>query len=379
MGANRMRHYGRDASRSQLDPDRITHSIRGAPRGARWPRSRRGCTLLSVIGTISQGAALQLVRHAVRRGVPVSRASGWLRTSPADLEGVRRYPAQIVVGAWANLRDELADAAVGVRAAGEWRLADLGLFGFCVAAAPTLGAALRFVVEQGALVSSGGRWVARGDAAFVWCRPGPSTAESVVGDDVMVAGFAHGVFELTGERPRRIELAHRPAQRGDYASLLGCEVRFGAERNAVVLERGLLDAAPARACEPLWRYLLRAARDELTALEEGSLAERVQCAVSGYLARSGRRPRVAEVARDLGVGERTLRRHLSREGVSFRAACSRASLSHAASLLGDATRSCTDAALAAGYADASAFSRAWRRFYGESPSRSRRRERERAP
>lgn len=328
--------------------------------------------------TVASFAARNLLRHAVRRGIPSSVVSGWLGASPAELERSARVPAREVMSTWGRLRDELGDATLGVRVAHESRLADFGLFGFCVAAAPTLGAALATAVRYVALATDAGRWLLTERGGLVeaeWSRPGAPTEGRRISDEVMVGGLVRGIFELTGQRPRRVELVQRPQGARDYEGLLGCDVRFGSERTVVVLDGPSLAAAPGSANRELWRYLSRQADAEVARLRAGPLPERAEQIVAERLAAGGARPRLHEIARDLGLSERTLRRHLAREGAGFRALATRACLDHAGELLQGAGASCTEAALAAGYSDPSAFSRAWKKRQGSPPSKSRSRAR----
>jgi AraC-like DNA-binding protein len=82
-------------------------------------------------------------------------------------------------------------------------------------------------------------------------------------------------------------------------------------------------------------------------------------------------PTLPEVARQLGMSERTPRRQLVGERASYRAIRAAAQLDRAAELLDHSDASLTEIAQQCGFADASAFGRAWRRSRGAPPSRSR--------
>ena len=81
---------------------------------------------------------------------------------------------------------------------------------------------------------------------------------------------------------------------------------------------------------------------------------------------------MAVVARAVGVSERTLRRRFVDDtGMAWRTYLTQARLLRAAALLSASAASVLDIAVAVGFEDASAFSRAFARHCGESPSKFR--------
>jgi AraC-like DNA-binding protein len=327
-----------------------------------------------VVETVATFAAKNLLKHATRRGIPSSLVSGWLGASPAELEQPGRLPAVVQMTAWEKLRAELDDAAVGARVGHEFHLSDCGLIGFAIAAAPTVDAALTALARYVALVTSTGRWSFREEGSLVtaeWFRPGAPSAGLRIADDVMITSFVRHFTGLANERPRHVELVHRPRGAArDLAPLLGCDVRVGFPRNAVVFDRELFAVRSPNGSPELFAYLCRLAEAEVRFVRPGSLLDRAIGVIAAHLAREGCRPRLSQVARELGVSERTLRRRLAIEGIGFRTLATKACLDHAAHLVVESGASCTEAALAAGYSEASAFSRAWKKQRGERPSRA---------
>jgi AraC-like DNA-binding protein len=76
-----------------------------------------------------------------------------------------------------------------------------------------------------------------------------------------------------------------------------------------------------------------------------------------------------DVALVLSMHRRTLNRCLRREGTTFRAVLDRVRFEAARDLLRDRRRDIEDVARALGYAEPSAFTRAFRRWAGVPPSR----------
>ena len=78
-------------------------------------------------------------------------------------------------------------------------------------------------------------------------------------------------------------------------------------------------------------------------------------------------PSKAAIARALGMSPRGLQRHLADEGTSFKDLLESARASLARSYLGEGRHSVTEIAFLLGFADTSAFSRAFKRWTGSSP------------
>jgi AraC-like DNA-binding protein len=76
-----------------------------------------------------------------------------------------------------------------------------------------------------------------------------------------------------------------------------------------------------------------------------------------------------DLAGALSIHRRTLNRCLQREGTTFRAVLDGVRFEAARELLRDAGRAIEDVARALGYAEPSAFTRAFRRWAGVPPSR----------
>lgn len=79
------------------------------------------------------------------------------------------------------------------------------------------------------------------------------------------------------------------------------------------------------------------------------------------------RPRVEETARVFGTSTRTLQRRLADVGLTHEALVERARLAAAAARLADTDARIVEIALDVGYSDHAHFTRAFRRWTGETP------------
>ena len=351
-------------------------------RDARGPRAvaadNRGTAVAVTRGvsTAAGFAGLRLARHALAEGLPRPTVSAWLGLRGVEIDraaGLPRIPIDRLYGAWASLSRALGDPAVGIRAAMGWTVADLDLLGFCVSTAPTGAAALRTAVRYAAFITDSGRWRmddSTDPVALIWERTGPPTLGRAISNEAAVAAFAVCTREVTGAAPLALELRHAAASRSSgHRDLLGCPVAFGADRDALLVARRDLDVVPRQANPGLWRFLSAIADDELARLRPRGTRTLVERALADALdADRDRMPPAEDIARALGMSERTLRRRLRAEAVSFRALLDHVRRARAAELVADGHASLTEVALAAGFADVSGLGHAWRRWFGAAPS-----------
>jgi AraC-like DNA-binding protein len=98
---------------------------------------------------------------------------------------------------------------------------------------------------------------------------------------------------------------------------------------------------------------------------DAPISARVQDAIARELP-SGP-PTMVQIAKRLGVSERTLRRALEEESTSFRVMVEGVRRGRAEQLLAQRRTSIGEIAFLLGFSDASAFSRAFRRWSGKTP------------
>ena len=182
--------------------------------------------------------------------------------------------------------------------------------------------------------------------------------------------------QLTGKRlvPTRIRMAH-PRSRGgaEMRRHFGCEIEFDAPVDQVTFARKVrLD--PVVNADPYLNKLLVGICEQAVAHRHagrGPMRTRVENIVTSLLPHG--RVSVAEVARQLGVGERTLARHLAAEGTSFSAMLDELRRDLAHHHLREEAVSISKIAWLLGYQGVSAFSHAFKRWTGKSPRAARER------
>jgi AraC-like DNA-binding protein len=186
--------------------------------------------------------------------------------------------------------------------------------------------------------------------------------------EVMVTSFVQMGKALLG-RPLvgRVELSiDEPAHFQGFAHLWPGPVRFGCPHNRLIFPRSLL-SEPLQMADTFAseKALLECERELSTLGETSSLLASVR---RQMMAMARGFPSASELARKRHVSLRTLKRHLAAHGTSFQQLLDELRRDRALALLEDPTQSIATIADLLGYADASNFNRAFRRWMGVAPT-----------
>jgi len=176
------------------------------------------------------------------------------------------------------------------------------------------------------------------------------------------------VRELLGRQwePLSICFTHRaPASLDAHRAVFGPRLQFGHEFTGLVFYASDLDAANT-ASDPLLRPYADQLRTALAAPPAATVTGRVTQLVEMLLPVG--RCSTHQVARSLGVTQRTLHRQLGAEGQSFSAIVHTTREALAERYLSADRYSLTDVSELLGFAASSAFSRWFRQRFGVSPT-----------
>ncbi len=167
--------------------------------------------------------------------------------------------------------------------------------------------------------------------------------------------------------PVGVFFKHSP--RGDasaYEDHFGCPVHFESERDALLVSDGTMDAPNRLGDETIAKFFDRHLEQELSLLSsESSLEHSVRRAVANVLSEGV--PTLSLIASELGIGSRTLQRRLSDSGHSFQTVVDMARQDLAQRLLRETDYSLAEVAFLTGFAEQSGFTRAFKRWAGQTP------------
>lgn len=168
--------------------------------------------------------------------------------------------------------------------------------------------------------------------------------------------------------PREVRFAHaEPACISEQERVFRAPVRYGCERNELVLNSTDLDKPQRHAETRLQAVLERQLEDLLAKLpSDRSFSGRVKCHIADHLLDG--EPAVRAIAEKLHMSPRTLQRRLCDDGTSF--AKLLADLRHELALrhLQDPRRTINEVAFLLGFLEVSAFHRAFKRWTGKTPA-----------
>ncbi|MGG7568492.1 AraC family transcriptional regulator ligand-binding domain-containing protein [Rhodovulum sp. DZ06] len=298
-----------------------------------------------------------------------------LRRLPGPVDSGLRDTDYFELLDWIRIRhgDEVAllDAYAGVI-----RTDHIGVLGLAVKTAPTLGASLERVARYWRVVTDTAvyRLDASGDPAILEIQPltAPHPALEFRNEGAMAA-MARNMHQFVDGALALDHVSFRHACRGDpdrYAAHFGCPVHFGAARDAIALPAAMLGLPNRLGDAAVSDFLTAHLETEIGSLRDdpslrAALLRRLTPALSNGA------PQAAEIARDMGMSERTLYRRLAQEGLTFRDVLTEAQSALAQELLRDSASSIAEIAFLAGFSEQSAFSRAFKRWVGATPAQYR--------
>jgi AraC-like DNA-binding protein len=319
----------------------------------------------------SAASVALLVDFGRERGLPVGallEGTGLRDATIADASAT--ISARQELGVAANLVRLCDRPGFGFEVGSRYRVGVFGIFGYACLTSPTLGDAIRFAFRHfelsfGFCVPT--VYVVDATAYLTLALPDVSgaLAEFLIERDLVA--MATVMADLLAE-PMPLESLELPFARGSRpAEVLGLRPRYRAYQaqatfSAAHLDRPLPQASPLTVamCEQQCRDIVSRRQ------RRSGVAQRVR----DQLVRLDGAPHTAgSVARSLAMSERTLRRRLADESAPFRQLSDEVNRALAEELLASGALSVDDVAIRLGYAEASSFIAAFKRWTGMTPAR----------
>ena len=317
-----------------------------------------------------------LLEVGERAGVPVATMLAGTGLRVGELRDHERLvTAEQELRVVRNLRRAAPDVS-GIEVGRAYHVSTFGILGFALLSSPTLldalNAALRYI-----------------DLSFTFAIPQASLEdgrlvlsvdEHRLPDDVrafLVERDLAAIHSVAGELLTRplplLEVglaAPGPSVPGAQAAardVFGRDASYSSARSALVFDPAHLDLRLPQG-NPQSRAMSEALCNDVVARRRArtGVTQQARVLITQHLAQSA--PMDA-VARDLGLSERTLRRRLAEQGTSYQELLDEVRASLSTELLTRARLSVEDTALRLGYAEASSFIHAFKRWHGVTPAR----------
>ena len=273
---------------------------------------------------------------------------------------------------FAHCVDRTACDHLGLLVGQQAGLHSLGLVGLLVKYSPTVGAALRSLVRfmhlhvRGAVTNL----ELDGNAAMLSYeiyQPGAAATNQI--SDGAIAGLFNVMRTLCGHTwaPSELRFAHRPpADIAPFREFFQAPLEFNSTRNAVVFSSNWLNLVLQEKDQPLHDLLVK----QIEALEvefgddlPGKVRSILRSALLTDYCSSDR------IAALLSMHSRTLHRRLTEFDTTFQQLVDEGRFEIARQMLSNTSMVVGQIADSLGYADASAFTRAFRRWSGTTPAK----------
>ncbi len=212
----------------------------------------------------------------------------------------------------------------------------------------------------------------RGDLVYVFWTPNFEDAERLrpVTEAVFTAyvSISRWLLWQFGEQVISMGFRHKKPKGIDYCSeFFGCEVNYGQQQDYFTASADLFKVRLPQANPQLLQSLEVRLDRALEHLDQDHLLEnQVRQTIEHFL--DSRQVNLAIIAETLNLSPQALARHLQKEGTTFRQILQEVRQQNVEFYLQEGKKSLTEIAMALGYGDQTAFTRAYKGWYGEVPS-----------
>ena len=271
--------------------------------------------------------------------------------------------------------EETGDDRLGLHVGSGFDLKNYGILGYAALNCATLGDAMTNVARYYAVMRKGARFsldVTNETASITFHTLAGPAAIPRPEAELAVTRVCAGIRALVGGdwAPCETHFAHDgPAGKDEYESFFKSPVRFRMDANRLLLKRRDFKRRNEAADRRLYEILRLRMEDLLPHEESDDLVGKVREEVARLLSEGAP---LAEVAKRLGVGARTLQRRLRDRGLGFNGIVDDVRRERSFLYLQREDLTVSEIAFRLGYSEASAFDRAFRRWSGTSPLQFRR-------
>ncbi|MEO1541259.1 MAG: AraC family transcriptional regulator [Pseudomonadota bacterium] len=295
-----------------------------------------------------------------------------------DADGPVDPKEMIADTAYYGLLERMAESIdvthLPLRTGASMRCDDYGALGLAFKAAPTLRGSFSRVARYARLWTSVVEYELASEVGGTWFylhRSGLRRLGLRLSNEATMASATAIAREVSPDgyfAPQEVHLTH-PAPRdiSRHEAYFGCPVIFGSDRDALLISDRTLDTPNRLGDQGITRFLIGHLDQELREVtRDTSLRGQLRDVIARSLSEG--LPKMEEVAQRLGMSVRSLHRRLAEDGLSFHTLTEETRRELAEGLLRDDRYSLAEVAFLTGFAEQSSFTRAFKRWVGETPA-----------
>ena len=321
--------------------------------------------------SITPNIAVALTQVLSENGIPPARLLARFGLTVADLEDPSFRLSHRQAGGMIALAIKLLpDLPLGLMVGARQSLSSLGMVGFAMMTSATFGEAiahcLKYHKEGGTMVDIEFTSTEH-ECTAVFHNPDDAAITPFLVEEVTAHVMNIGQT-LLGTRALLLGMEFQypaPAYIAHYQKLFNCPMRFQSQRNCIVVSASLFET-PLATHNPLAQ---RQALEHLQrmAMRDPETPDLIESIESVFRRKRTSPPNMAEIAHNLNLTERTLRRHLDQCGTSFQKIRAQIQERQARNLLESRQLTQDEIAIQLGFTDARSFRRAFKAWTGETP------------
>ncbi|MCB1400156.1 MAG: AraC family transcriptional regulator [Rhodobacteraceae bacterium] len=307
-------------------------------------------------------------------GVDAAAMLASVGIAPNDpLDAGQMVPAERYYDMLEGIANKIDVTDLPVRTGASMRLDEYGALGLAFKAATTLGASHRRVERYARLWTSVVEYEMRpatGGTLFILHRAGERRLGMRLSNEATLASAVSLARQVCPVplAPMEVLVRHpAPPSIVAHEDWFGCPVRFDADLDAILYADETLAQPNILGDEGISQYLTTHLDVELSEItRESALVTQAKAAIAQSLSEGA--PKMAEIARGLGLSARSFHRRLSEQGMNFQSLTEKTRRDLAEGLLRDESHSLAEIAFLTGFSEQSAFTRAFKRWVGMTPA-----------
>ena len=273
-----------------------------------------------------------------------------------------------------RIAEVLGDAtSFPLRVGASMRCDDYGAFGLAWKTAPNLRGSMERAARYARLLTSVAGYEVRDHAKgayFLLHRNGLRSLGLRLSNEATLASAISIMREVSPDPvvPLEVHCRHAaPQSVVDHEAFFGCPIIFDSELDGLLMSEEILERTNRLGDPAIAQFLKPHLDTELAAVSsQTSFQQTLLRRISDRLSEGP--PRATDIAREMGVSERTFHRRLAADGASFQGLLEQAQRRLAEGLLLQSDHSIAEIAFLTGYSEQSAFTRAFKRWLGETPA-----------